>query len=130
MKQLVAGTLLVLFSLLIFGYAGASLTHKVLHHFKNSIHHHHGHGHHQKKEPITHDHHDIDDHSEAIKKLNQKDQEEDKQSAEFISFFGLQIVPVLSIAPFTEAKVEKACCFYLNLYKTRALGTFTPPPSL
>lgn len=130
MKQLVASTLLVLFSLLIFGYAGASLTHKVLHHFKNSIHHHHGHSHLQKKEAITHDHHYVDDHSQTIKKLNQKEQEDDRQPVEFVSFFGLEIVPLLSLAPKAEVKLEKACCFYLNLYETRVLGTTTPPPSL
>ncbi|WPZ12159.1 hypothetical protein [Roseivirga spongicola] len=130
MKQLVSGTLLVLFSALIFGYAGASLTHKVLHLYQNSLHHHH-HGHsHNHSDEDTGNQHDVDDHSKALKNLNQKEQDNTKQSADFISFFAVDIIHEYILDEPSEEKAEKATSFYVNLYKARDLSTSTPPPSL
>ena len=151
MQNIVAKTLLVLYSTLLFGYAAVAFGHKVLHSIENPFHHHEnahrhhnevGHFHLKPSEATHHTHphshnelkshghtHDISDHSRSLKALNEQQNQESPDNEAF--FFTLTFLEVPDKQLYClPAALKEGKHLYTNHYLTLNHRPLTPPPNL
>uniref|UniRef100_UPI004048BF32 hypothetical protein n=1 Tax=Roseivirga sp. TaxID=1964215 RepID=UPI004048BF32 len=126
LTKTLATSLLITYAVILFGYGISSLTHMWLHAVQNPSHSH-GHVHVSKTE--NNGLHSVSDHSQALSKLNEGNQDLSLAESNTIVFafvFWKSSEPLSITLDYSTA--EKKYMDYLVLYNSRGSRPSTPPP--